>query len=57
MELKKVFVDGYRNVSETSIEINDITSVLSVNNYGKSNLVRFFILFLWAGVLKCLKFD
>ena len=39
MELKKVFVDGYRNVSETSIEINDITSVLSVNNYGKSNLL------------------
>lgn len=39
MELKKVFVDGYKNISETSIEINDITSVLSVNNYGKSNLL------------------
>lgn len=39
MELKKVYVDGYRNISETSLEINDITSVLSVNNYGKSNLL------------------
>lgn len=39
MELKRVYVDGYRNVSDTTIEIKDITSVLSVNNYGKSNLL------------------
>lgn len=39
MELKKVYVNGYRNIFETSVEINDITSVLSVNNYGKSNLL------------------
>ena len=39
MELKKVYIDGYRNISKTNIDISDITSVLSINNYGKSNLL------------------
>lgn len=39
MELKKVYVDGYRNVTNTIVDLHDITSVLSTNNYGKSNLL------------------
>ena len=39
MELKRIYVDGYRNVFDTTIDVNDITSVLSINNYGKSNLL------------------
>ena len=39
MELKKVCVDGYRNVTNTVVDLYDITSILSTNNYGKSNLL------------------
>lgn len=39
MEIKKIFVDGYRNIEKNTIEISDITSILSINNYGKSNLL------------------
>lgn len=39
MEIKKIYVDGYKNIGNAEIELNDITSILSVNNYGKSNLL------------------
>lgn len=39
MELKKITIDGYKNVVDTTIDFYDITSILSLNNYGKSNLL------------------
>ena len=39
MELKSVTVNGYRNIYDTTIDFKDLTSVLSLNNYGKSNLL------------------
>ena len=39
MELLSVYVNGYRNVSDTKVNLSDISSILSLNNYGKSNLL------------------
>ena len=39
MELKSITVSGYRNIYNTTISFNDLTSLLSSNNYGKSNLL------------------
>ena len=39
MELKSITVKGYRNVSNVKLDFGDLTSVLSLNNYGKSNLL------------------
>ena len=39
MELKSITISGYRNIYNTTISFNDLTSILSLNNYGKSNLL------------------
>ncbi len=39
MKLNSVKVDGYRNIYQTTINFNNITGILSLNNYGKSNLL------------------
>ena len=39
MKLNTIFINGYRNIVDTKIELNDLTSILSLNNYGKSNLL------------------
>lgn len=39
MELKNVTINGYRNVYDTTINFNERTSILSLNNFGKSNLL------------------
>lgn len=39
MELKSVKINGYRNVYNTAISFSNLTSILSLNNYGKSNLL------------------
>lgn len=39
MELISIYTDGYRNVTDTTIDLSNITSILSTNNYGKSNLL------------------
>lgn len=38
MNLKRIRVNGYCNIKNTSINLNQLTSILSLNNYGKSNL-------------------
>lgn len=40
MELKKIYIDGFRNIDDTSINLDRITSILALNNYGKSNLFK-----------------
>lgn len=38
MNLKRIRVNGYCNIKNTSINLNQLSSILSLNNYGKSNL-------------------
>ena len=40
MKLIKVEIDGYRNVDKASISFSGITTLVSVNSYGKSNLMN-----------------
>lgn len=40
MKIKKIKIGGFRNIKETTIELEDITSLLSVNSYGKSNFLN-----------------
>lgn len=40
VEIKRIKVDGYKNVSNVDIELKKITSLLSINSYGKSNLLQ-----------------
>ena len=37
VSLNRITVKGFRNVDEFSIKLNDVTSLLAPNNYGKSN--------------------
>ena len=39
MRLLSLTVGGFRNLSETTIELGGITAFVSPNNYGKSNLL------------------
>lgn len=40
MKLEKIKIGGFRNIKETSVELGDITSLLSINSYGKSNFLN-----------------
>lgn len=39
MEIQSVLIEGFRNIEKTSIEFSDITSVIGLNAYGKSNVL------------------
>lgn len=39
MKLLNVKIEGFRNIESTVIDFDDITSLISVNSYGKSNLI------------------
>ena len=39
MELKSITINGYRNVYNSRIDFKNLISILSLNNYGKSNLL------------------
>jgi predicted ATPase len=40
MKLLSLTVGGFRNIAETTIELGGITTFVSPNNYGKSNLLK-----------------
>lgn len=40
MILKSVTVGNYKNIAETFLDLTKITALVSVNNYGKSNLLE-----------------
>lgn len=40
MILNRITVDGYANVKRTTIKFEDIVSVVALNSYGKTNLLR-----------------
>ena len=39
MKLQKVEIDGFRNIDTASVSLAEITTLVSVNSYGKSNLM------------------
>ncbi len=40
MKIRKIRIDGYKNLLDTSIEFNDISALIALNNYGKSNFLE-----------------
>lgn len=40
MKLLRVTVDGFRNVDSTSLDLREIISLVSLNGYGKSNVLQ-----------------
>lgn len=40
VEILKIKIDGFKNIKNTEIKLDKITSLLSVNSYGKSNFLE-----------------
>lgn len=40
MEIIKIRLKGYRNITNTTIQFADLTTILGLNNYGKSNFLE-----------------
>lgn len=40
MDISKIRLSGYRNITDTLIEFSDLTTILGLNNYGKSNFLE-----------------
>jgi predicted ATPase len=40
MRIKSVIVGNYKNIAETKLDLSGIVALVSVNNYGKSNLLE-----------------
>lgn len=39
MRILRLRTGGYRNIEDTSLELSDLTALISLNSYGKSNLL------------------
>ncbi len=37
MEIKRIYIDGFKNLDNVNITLSKITALLSINNFGKSN--------------------
>lgn len=51
MKIRSIKVSGFKNVQDSKLELNNVTAVVSPNNYGKSNLleaIRFAVQFISA---------
>lgn len=40
MNIKRIYIDGFKNVDNVNVSLSKITSLLSTNNYGKSNYLN-----------------
>jgi len=40
MNLKRIYIDGFKNINDVEVELDRITALLSPNNFGKSNLLK-----------------
>jgi AAA15 family ATPase/GTPase len=40
LKLKSITIGGYKNLKKTRIQLDNITAIVSTNNYGKSNLLE-----------------
>lgn len=38
--INSFYIDGYRNLSKVNLSLNNITAIIALNNYGKSNLIN-----------------
>lgn len=39
MNIHSIKIDGYKNLSNIWLELEDITTLMALNNYGKSNVL------------------
>ena len=39
MKIQSVFIDGFKNLSNISLNLNNMTALVSLNNFGKSNVL------------------
>ena len=37
MDIKRIKIDGFKNLKDIDLTLNNITSLLSINSYGKTN--------------------
>ena len=37
--INNFYIDGYRNISNITLNLHDMTAIIALNNYGKSNLI------------------
>ena len=40
MKIKSITVGGFKNLKKTRVSLDGITAIISINNYGKSNLLE-----------------
>ena len=40
MKLLSIYIDGYKNLSRVNVDLSRITALVSLNNFGKSNLLE-----------------
>lgn len=40
MKIKSITVSGFKNLKKTRVSLDGITAIISINNYGKSNLLE-----------------
>ena len=45
MNIQRVKVEGFRNISNIDIKFDNLTSLLSVNSFGKSNFLNSLFIF------------
>lgn len=38
--INSFYIDGYRNISNFTLSMHDVTAIIALNNYGKSNLIN-----------------
>ena len=42
MNIKRIFINGFKNIDNVNVNLSKITGLLSINNFGKSNLLDAF---------------
>ena len=40
MKLQRVIIDGFKNLNNVNVLFDDITALISINNFGKSNFLK-----------------
>lgn len=38
--INSFYIDGYKNLSNVTLNLHDVTAIVALNNYGKSNLIK-----------------
>lgn len=40
MKIKEIYIDGFNNIKDSRVSLETLTSLVALNNYGKSNLLK-----------------